>query len=145
MINILKSNSWLHSTLNWAQNLVCMIFLKSARWSYCQNVVRVYHGKKKRVNVDVPVYLKRNIFCGNLFSQIKNVDGKLFSCRVIIKHIKGLGVSHISIFVLHLINDGKRFISLLRNQLKIYEINLRPWARVPMAPSSYPAATHMWR
>ena len=120
-------------------------FLKSAQWSYCQNVVQVYHGKKERVIVNVPVYLKRNIFCGNLFSQIKNVDGKLFSWRVIIKHVKGLGVSHISIFVLHLIIDGKRFISLLRNQLKIYEINLRPWARVPMAPSSYPATTHMWR
>ena len=76
-------------------------FLKSAQWSYCQNVVQVCHGKKKRVIVNVPVYLKRNIFCGNLFSQIKNVDGKLFSCRVIIKHVKGLGVSHISIFVLH--------------------------------------------
>ena len=107
--------------------------------------MQVYHGKKKRVIVNVPIYLKRNIFCGNLFSQIKNVDGKLFSWRVIIKHVKGLGVSHISIFVLHLIIDGKRFISLLRNQLKIYDINLRPRARVPMAPSSYPATTHMWR
>ena len=107
--------------------------------------MQVYHGKKKRVIVNIPIYLKRNIFCGNLFSQIKNVDGKLFSWRVIIKDVKGLGVSYISIFVLHLIIDGKRFISLLRNQLKIYEINLRPWARVPMAPSSYPATTHMWR
>ena len=26
MINILKSISWFHSTLNWAQNLVCIIF-----------------------------------------------------------------------------------------------------------------------
>ena len=116
-------------------------FLKSARWSYYHNVVQAYHGKKKRVNVNVPVYLQRNVFRGNLFSQIKNVDGKLFSWRIIIKHVKGLGVSYISIFVFHLIIDGKRFISLLRNQLKIYEINLRPCARVPMAPSSYPATT----
>ena len=107
--------------------------------------MQVYHGKKKRVTVNVHAYLKRNIFCRNLFSQIKNVDGKLFSWRVIIKHVKGLGVSHISIFVLHLIIDGKRFISLLRNELKIYEINQRPWARVPMAPSLYPATTHMCR
>ena len=120
-------------------------FLKSAQWSYFQNVVQVYRGKKKRAIINAPVYLKRNIFCGNLFSQIKNVDGKLFSCRVIIKHVKGLGVSHISIFVLHLITDGKRFLSFLRNQLKIYEINLRPWARVPMAPNSYPPTTHTWR
>ena len=34
---------------------------------------------KKRVILHVPVHVKRNNFCGNLFLQIKNVDGKLFS------------------------------------------------------------------
>ena len=54
-------------------------FLESAQWSYCQNVVQVYHGEKKRVIVNVLIYLKRNNFCGNLFSRIKVVDGKFFS------------------------------------------------------------------
>ena len=41
--------------------------------------MQVYHSEKKRVILNVPVYVKRNNFCGNLFLQIKNVDGKLFS------------------------------------------------------------------
>ena len=32
-----------------------------------------------RVILNVPAYVKRNNFCWNLFLQIKNVDGKLFS------------------------------------------------------------------
>ena len=54
-------------------------FLESSQFTYCQNVVQVYHSEKKRVILNVPVYVKRNNFCGNLFLQIKNVDGKLFS------------------------------------------------------------------
>ena len=54
-------------------------FLESAQLTYCGNVVQVYHSEKKRVILNVPVYVKRNNFCGNLFLQIKNVDGKLFS------------------------------------------------------------------
>ena len=37
-------------------------FLKSAQWSYCQNVVQVYRGKKKRAIINASVYLERNIF-----------------------------------------------------------------------------------
>ena len=54
-------------------------FLESAQWTYCRNVKQVYHSEKKRVILNVPVYLKRKDFCGNLSSLIKNVDGKLFS------------------------------------------------------------------
>ena len=41
--------------------------------------MQVYHSEKNRVILNVPVYVTRNNFCGNLFLQIKNVDGKLFS------------------------------------------------------------------
>ena len=50
----------------------------------------------------------------------KNVEGKLFSWRVIIKYIKGLGVSQISIFVVYLIMMKKdllikKLVKNLRN------------------------------
>ena len=45
-------------------------FLESAQFTYCRNVVQVYHTETKRVILNVPVYVMRNNFC---------VDGKLFS------------------------------------------------------------------
>ena len=58
--------------------------------------MQVYHGQKKRVIVNAPVYLKRNNLCGNLFSQMKNADGKLFSWMTNNKACQGIrGESHI--------------------------------------------------
>ena len=54
-------------------------FLESAQLTYCRNVVQVYLSEKKKVILNVPVYVKINNFCGKLFLRMKNVDGKLFS------------------------------------------------------------------
>ena len=82
--------------------------------------MQVYHREKKKVIVNVPVYLKRNNFRGNLFSQIKNVGGKLFSWMSSNQACQGIRVSHISIFVLYLISmekdlSIKKLVKNLRN------------------------------
>ena len=123
-------------------------FLESSQFTYCRNVGQVYHSEKKRVILNVPVYVKRNHFCGNLFLQIKNVDEKLFSWMSNNQAYQAIRVEYIdyqiSVIDFHtLFNHWWKKIYLLRNQLKIYVINLRPWARVPMAPSLHPGATHM--
>ena len=82
--------------------------------------MQVYHREKKKVIVNVPVYLKRNNFCGNLFLQIKNVGGKLFSWMSSNQACQGIRVSHISIFVLYVISmekdlSIKKLVKTLRN------------------------------
>ena len=85
-------------------------FLESAQLTYCRNVVQAYHSEKKRVVLIVPVYVKRNNFCGKLVLQIKNVDGKLFSGMSNNQAYQAISGESDTDFVIYLIIDEKRWI-----------------------------------
>ena len=72
--------------------------------------MQAYHSEKKTVVLNVPVYVKRNNFCGKLVLQIKNVGRKLFSWMSNNQAYQAISGESDSDFVLYLIIDEKRLI-----------------------------------
>ena len=72
--------------------------------------MQAYHSEKKTVVLNVPVYVKRNNFCGKLVLQIKNVGRKLFSWMSNNQAYQAISGESDSDFVLYLIIDEKRWI-----------------------------------
>ena len=72
--------------------------------------MQAYHSEKKTVVLNVPVYVKRNNFCGKLVLQIKNVGRKLFSWMSNNQAYQAISGESDSDFVLYLITDEKRWI-----------------------------------
>ena len=72
--------------------------------------MQAYHSEKKTVVLNVPVYVKRNNFCGKLVLQIKNVGRKLFSSMSNNQAYQAISGESDSDFVLYLIIDEKRWI-----------------------------------
>ena len=72
--------------------------------------MQAYHSEKKTVALNVPVYVKRNNFCGKLVLQIKNVGRKLFSWMSNNQAYQAISGESDTDFVLYLIIDEKRWI-----------------------------------
>ena len=72
--------------------------------------MQAYHSEKKTVVLNVPVYVKRNNFCGKLVLQIKNVGRKLFSWMSNNQAYQAISGESDTDFVIYLIIDEKRRI-----------------------------------
>ena len=72
--------------------------------------MQAYHSEKKTVVLNVPVYVKRNNFCGKLVLQIKNVGRKLFSWMSNNQAYQAISGESDTDFVIYLIIDEKRWI-----------------------------------